>query len=42
MLTTLPKYILLYLAKRQGIKVSNSLKKAELIETLMASVKTAE
>jgi hypothetical protein len=42
MLTTLPKYILLGLAKRQGIKVSNSVKKAELIETLIASVKTAE
>jgi hypothetical protein len=39
MLTTLPKYILLYLAKQQGIKVGQSVKKADLISLLMQSQK---
>lgn len=42
MLSTLPKYVLLGLAERQGIKIGKSAKKVELISMLMASVKTAE
>lgn len=38
-LPTLPKYVLLGLAKRLGIKVGTSVKKAELISLLMQSLK---